>query len=920
MNNQDPFDSHLGDTDSALLDEIVEDFTQKLREGKHPPIDEYQKKHPELSGSIAEVLASVAMIEKLKTAANATPSPNQKTLNEVSKLAAVANYTIIREVGRGGMGVVFEAVHQSLGRRVAIKVMPTPIVDSEKYIQRFKREAKAAAKLHHTNIVGVFEVGEGDRYHYYVMDFVDGNGLNEIIRTFKKQQEISQGTVSFAAVDHEDLEPDGEDLAREFECQDPMSDAMDLESPESPSFYRWAARVGANLADALAYAHNSKILHRDIKPSNMILDQNGTVWITDFGLAKEISEEINLTKTGDVIGTPQYLAPESLEGVYDQRSEVYCLGLTLYELVTLAPAYKPGSTAEVLRSIHWDRPSSPRKLNRKVPLDLSEIIDKAIERSPDKRYQSADEMKNDLIAFMEDRPVAARPPSATGMILRWWRRRPLESSLSFAAVVVATIIPIFAMVAQWEASRKLNEENDKRMRLEVRTKEVERNRSIAEVEQQNAARAKQLADIYLNKMQAQNERADTNVSLTLQAFDDVYMQVLTKGAPVENQQELDTFQQILGLETAITAADTKIVEKLLQHYQKFVKLNADNQKLFRETARAFRRVANIHQLLGQYQPADEAYIESIEIYKNILNQEPNSAEIKIKLAQTLSEHYHNAARIGHRRRAQKLISQCQRLIESIVVDELDSKLRLDFVRTIASVCADRYDLTASSQQTEDFKVFAMEELERAIGILNQLISVPKMSLEARKVRASCLGSLAAALSGRSNSAAKFEAYFEKAVEELKWLIDVEPNNPSHQYRLALTYTIQSKLHSPSELEKRLQNAIRITEELVTRYPEVLDYHQFLAATEVRLSENQISSNNLAAALNSLEAAKGHLEYIASQSSIRAALYQLTQKAHSRCLELASLAAQNNASDIRVAARTLADSLQSKFQLVPTQLN
>ena len=139
----------------------------------------------------------------------------------------------------------------------------------------------------------------------------------------------------------------------------------------------------------------------------MILDRKGTVWITDFGLAKDNSSELNLTKTGDVVGTPRYLAPESLEGKYDQRSEVYCLGLTLYELATLQPAYAKGTTAEIIGAIATSSPPSPRKVNSKIPIDLSTIIDKAIARDPSARYQTAEAMRADLLAFIEDRPIKA---------------------------------------------------------------------------------------------------------------------------------------------------------------------------------------------------------------------------------------------------------------------------------------------------------------------------------------------------------------------------------------------------------------------------------------------------------------------------------------------------------------------------------
>jgi len=349
-------------SDSRLLEEVVDEFTRRLRAGEHPSITEYQEKFPELKSELEDLLASVAMIEQLKPSPT-QPSNDRVSLDEVSSLKQIGSYTVVGELGRGGMGIVFEAIHESLGRRVAIKVMPTPLVNSSKHVQRFEREAKAAAKLHHTNIVSVFGAGEGDGFHYYVMDWVDGQTLGEVVAglsgpfsTASASKQYSDPT-RLEDPDWQAHSPTVEQHARTGEAS--LGPKLDNESSStkiqvrqsrvpaisSSKHFRWAARIGANIADALSYAHQSNILHRDIKPSNMILDRKGVVWITDFGLAKDNSSENNLTKTGDVIGTPRYLAPESLEGKYDQRSEVYCLGLTLYELATLRPAYKVGTTA-----------------------------------------------------------------------------------------------------------------------------------------------------------------------------------------------------------------------------------------------------------------------------------------------------------------------------------------------------------------------------------------------------------------------------------------------------------------------------------------------------------------------------------------------------------------------------------------------
>ena len=192
-------------------------------------------------------------------------------------------------------------------------------------------------------------------------------------------------------------------------------------------YHNRVAAVGAQVADALEYAHNHGVLHRDVKPANLILDTEGTVWITDFGLAKR---DENLTQTGDIIGTLRYMAPERFQGEADGRSDVYGLGLTLYELCTLKCAFEQTDRAALFHEVQNRRPVAPRKLDDKIPADLETIILKSIEPSPDRRYQSAKELSDDLNLFLADRPIKAR---RTSLLERGWRicrRNPVAASLS----------------------------------------------------------------------------------------------------------------------------------------------------------------------------------------------------------------------------------------------------------------------------------------------------------------------------------------------------------------------------------------------------------------------------------------------------------------------------------------------------------
>lgn len=678
-------------TDGEILEQIVDEFTARLRAGEHPAIAEYQRQHPALQDELEDLLGSVAMIEQLKTNPISPQHAHRPSLEIVSSLEEIDCYKVIRELGRGGMGVVLEAVHESLGRRVAIKVMPTPLVNGKQYIERFKDESKAAARLHHTNIVGVFGVGEGDGFHYYVMDLVDGKTLGEVIAGLK--QANSNAAVRSSAETRFDHSvppfPNNSEILDEIPNSNPThlgSDGGQTAANQPPvpparitaKHCRWAARIGANLAAALAYAHDSKILHRDIKPSNVILDRKGVAWITDFGLAKDSSSERNLTKTGDVIGTPQYLAPESLEGKYDQRSEVYCLGLTLYELATLQPAYPSGTTAEVIRAIATSSPVPPRKLNAKIPTDLSTIIEKAVARDPQLRYQTAEEFQQDLLAFVEDRPIAARPPSTFKTFAKWSRRNPLAASLSALSGLLLLLVAVSASIGYLYTIDAYTQEANKSAKLRAQIKETQ-------VQKQAADLARKEAEQSEENMKAQFNRAEANVEITIAAFDEMFKQVVARGSTASAELDIDGFEELQGIETSVTKQDAEFLDKFLSFYDQFATQNADNASLQLESARAFRRVGNIYQLLGEFQRSIESYQESIEIYEQVVDQSPESKNELISLVQTKNELSRAYRRIQDWNRAIIENESAIQLLEELPVEQLDNELKLELAKALNSI-------------------------------------------------------------------------------------------------------------------------------------------------------------------------------------------------------------------------------------------
>ncbi len=651
-----------------ILESIADQFTAALRAGQTPSIRDFQAEYPDLADEISSVLSSIAMIENLKKAAH-PPNRQDQLLHLVGGLTQIDSYQILEEIGRGGMGVVFAAQHQSLGRKVAIKVLPTPPVDGAKYIERFQREAQAAAKLHHTNIVSVFGVGQGDSYYYYVMDLVEGETLSELLAQWRGK----------ADADLKDLPPNNPSDQKASSLQKangqlaatPWQFNASKPNNSDRSYYRWLAELGAHLSDALNYAHSKGILHRDIKPSNLILDRNGTLWITDFGLAKDIACSSELTQIGEVVGTPQYLPPESLDGKYDQRSEVYGVGLILFELATLRPAYPGGSPAELIRAIATRSPEPVRKVNPNLPMDLATIIDKSLSRSPGDRYQSAEELKQDLEAFADQRSISARRPSLLETSRRWARRNPLAAGLAAVSAALLGLVAITASLGFMAARSALK-------------KEAEITYSLRQ--QQAATESARLqAEETLVMLEAQHQRAESNLALSMEAFDEMFRAILSRGVQSSIDVDIDGYREISGIETALTTQDAEFLDRMVAFYEEFASLNADNDNLKAESARAYRRVGNIYQLVGQLPRGIEAYEKSLKLLPEASEDSVADESVLLTRVRTQNELSNALRRNGALLPAQQLYRNSIRILENSPLSDDHPSIRLELARSLAAL-------------------------------------------------------------------------------------------------------------------------------------------------------------------------------------------------------------------------------------------
>ena len=315
----------------------------------------------------------------------------------------LGDFEVLGELGRGGMGIVYRARQVSLGREVALKVLPDYARHGRIAVQRFRAEAQAAARLHHTNIVPIYAQGDYAGHFYYAMELIDGLSLDAVIHGRPER-------------------------------------AMGATPAASPPTYRHVAALLADVADALECAHQHGVIHRDVKPHNLLLSTNNRLHLTDFGLAR-LTDAPHLTLSGELMGTPAYLSPEQVRGDcdgVDHRTDVYSLGVTLYELLTRRRPFEGGARAEILHRICTEAPARPRRLDPCIPVELETICMRAIEKAPGRRHPTAAVLAEDLRRFAEGRPILSRRPTVFTKAGRWVGRH--RTATATAAVVLAIVI------------------------------------------------------------------------------------------------------------------------------------------------------------------------------------------------------------------------------------------------------------------------------------------------------------------------------------------------------------------------------------------------------------------------------------------------------------------------------------------------
>jgi serine/threonine protein kinase/Flp pilus assembly protein TadD len=768
------------------LTDVLERYLAALEQGAPLSQEAILAEHSDIAPALANYFRSLEELHDMAAgfagSQGAAEEPEEK---EPDGAKRIGDFELIREIGRGGMGVVYEARQISLDRRVAVKLLPFAAVLDSKQIARFKHEAQAAAQLHHPNIVPVFAIGVERGVHYYAMQLIDGQPLDRAIaelraaRARRKRRSQESGVRSQEESVEPALAPTVEYsvLSTQYSVLSPSSNSsksatssaslpskqtLSLFSRDNSEYYRTVMRLGVQAAEALHAAHEYGVVHRDIKPSNLLVEAGGKLWITDFGLAR-FQRDVNLTRTGDLIGTMRYMSPEQASGqstLVDHRSDIYSLGVTLYELACLQPAFPEERGPALLRQIDSYEPPRPRQIRPDIPQDLETVILKAMARDRDERYATAALLAADLACVLEGKATVARPATLLDRAGRWVRRRQRTVAVALLALALTVIGLSTSSLMIWRSKAAANKN--------------------ADFARQMASTAFEIVDDFGNRTRDDNAAVD---NATITASDSLH----------SLQQLIEQAKSDPDLQPAVAKAYAKLgllferrssPAESLQAHQEAAKIlnqlrahNPSNSDLLRELALAENNCGRALLQLGKTDEARDQFQQAVQRQERLLARAPRNTAIDADLASSLCNLGLAQQDLGSPAQAEASFASAIERLKRIATSKPDDTI------TKQRLAAAFNNLASIYQAARPADAAALHR--KAIELLQAVATKEPGNWSVRRDLGVTLNNLGASLARAQQDTAALAAY-QQAIDLREELLRLAPARATYRTDLAVS--------------------------------------------------------------------------------------------------------------------------------------